>query len=137
MRTKKCFLLFVGDVKKCIWKEWTTFKFSQYYFITWSSTILAEISYSLATHTAAVFLTYGSSSFRHFRRGSQRYSVILSTRMQPIVRTASARINGFESSQSWSGQRGLHSVSSIKRKRSNTSIILKRFALEAGIGPGN
>lgn len=60
-----------------------------------------EMSYSLATHTAAVFLTYGSSSLRHLRSGSQRYSVILSTRMQPIVRTASARIRGFESSQSW------------------------------------
>lgn len=36
------------------------------------------------------------------RSGSHKYSVILSTRMQPIVRTASARINGFESSQSCS-----------------------------------
>lgn len=63
-------------------------------------TIDQEMSYSLATQTAAVFLTYGSSSLRHLRNGSQRYSVILSTRMQPIVRTARARIRGLESSQS-------------------------------------
>lgn len=67
----------------------------------WSSTSWALISCSFATHTAAVFLTYGSSSFRHFRRGSHRYSVILSTRMQPIVRTANERIKGFGSSQSF------------------------------------
>lgn len=66
----------------------------------WSSTNWALMSCSFATHTAAVFLTYGSSSFRHFLRGSHRYSVILSTRMQPIVRTAKARIRGLGSSQS-------------------------------------
>ena len=33
-------------------------------------------------------------------RGSQRYSVILSTRMQPMVRTASARISGLGSCES-------------------------------------
>lgn len=67
----------------------------------WSSTIWALMSWSLATQTAAVFLTYGSSSFRHFLSGSHRYSVILSTRMQPMVRTARARIRGLGSSQSW------------------------------------
>ena len=66
----------------------------------WSSTIWALMSCSLATQTAAVFLTYGSSSFRHFLSGSHRYSVILSTRMQPMVRTARARIRGLGSSQS-------------------------------------
>lgn len=63
-------------------------------------TIDDEMSYSLATQTAAVFRTYGSSSRKHFRNGSHKYSVILSTRIHPIVRTARARINGFESSQS-------------------------------------
>lgn len=67
----------------------------------WSSTSWALMSCSLATHTAAVLRTYGSSSFRHLRSGSQRYSVILSTRMQPIVRTARALISGLGSSQSW------------------------------------
>lgn len=66
----------------------------------WSSTNWALISWSFATQTAAVFLTYGSSSFRHFLKGSQRYSVILSTRMQPMVRTARARMRGLGSSQS-------------------------------------
>ena len=33
-------------------------------------------------------------------RGSHRYSVILSTRMHPMVRTASARISGFGSCES-------------------------------------
>lgn len=64
-------------------------------------TIDDEISYNLATQTAAVFRTYGSSSLKHLRNGSHKYSVILSTRMHPIVRTANARINGFESSQSY------------------------------------
>jgi hypothetical protein len=36
-------------------------------------------------------------TLRHFLRGSQRYSVILSTRIQPMVRTARARIRGFGS----------------------------------------
>lgn len=58
------------------------------------------MSYNLATHTAAVFLTYGSSSFKHLRKGSHKYSVILSTLMQPIVRTANALISGLGSSQS-------------------------------------
>ena len=66
-----------------------------------SSTSCEFISNNLATHTAAVFLTYGSSSFKHLRNGSQRYSVILSTRMQPMVRTAKALIKGFGSSQSF------------------------------------
>mmetsp|Transcript_15297 Transcript_15297/g.49943 ORF Transcript_15297/g.49943 Transcript_15297/m.49943 type:complete len:257 (-) Transcript_15297:356-1126(-) len=61
----------------------------------WSSTSSPLMSYSLATHTAAVLRTYGSSSFRHLRSGSHRYSTILSTRMHPIVRTASARMSGF------------------------------------------
>lgn len=65
-----------------------------------TNTIDDEMSYNFATQTAAVLRTYGSSSFRHLRNGSHRYSVILSTRMQPMVRTAKARINGFESSQS-------------------------------------
>lgn len=63
-------------------------------------TIEDEISYSLATHTAAVLRTYGSSSFKHLRSGSHKYSVILSTRIQPMVRTANARMSGLESSQS-------------------------------------
>lgn len=64
-------------------------------------TIDDEMSYNLATQTAAVLRTYGSSSFKHLRSGSHKYSVILSTRMQPIVRTANARISGLESSQSY------------------------------------
>lgn len=64
-------------------------------------TIDDEMSYNFATQTAAVFRTYGSSSRKHFRNGSHKYSVILSTRMHPMVRTAKARINGFESSQSY------------------------------------
>jgi len=67
----------------------------------WSSTSCALMSCSFATQTAAVLRTYGSSSFRHLRSGSHRYSVILSTRIQPIVRTANARISGLLSSQSW------------------------------------
>lgn len=67
----------------------------------WSSTSWAFMSWSFATHTAAVFLTYGSSSFKHFRKGSHKYSAILSTRIQPMVRTARARIRGLGSSQSW------------------------------------
>lgn len=63
------------------------------------------MSYNLATQTAAVFRTYGSSSRKHLRNGSHKYSVILSTRIQPMVRTAKARINGFESSQSY-GKKG-------------------------------
>ena len=65
-----------------------------------SSTSWALMSNNLATETAAVFLTYGSSSFKHFLKGSHKYSVILSTRMQPIVRTAKALIKGLGSSQS-------------------------------------
>lgn len=64
-------------------------------------TIDDDISYNFATQTAAVLRTYGSSSFKHLRNGSHKYSVILSTRIQPIVRTANARIKGFESSQSF------------------------------------
>mmetsp|Transcript_21328 Transcript_21328/g.60049 ORF Transcript_21328/g.60049 Transcript_21328/m.60049 type:complete len:232 (-) Transcript_21328:244-939(-) len=59
-----------------------------------SSTNSGEMSKSLATQIAAVLRTYGSSSFSARAKGSQRYSVILSTRMQPMVRTASARISG-------------------------------------------
>ena len=66
----------------------------------WSSTSWALMSCSLATDTAAVLRTYGSSSLRHLRSGSHRYSVILSTRIHPMVRTASARISGLLSSQS-------------------------------------
>ena len=39
-------------------------------------------------------------TLKHLRRGSHRYSVILSTRMHPMVLTARARIRGLESSQS-------------------------------------
>ena len=102
-----------------------------------SSTSSALMSCSLATQTAAVLRTYGSSScrrgrlrlfwhmllqkhlsvssrsgkrmqfqcqttFRHLCKGSQRYSVILSTLMQPIVRTAKALIKGFGSCVSYS-----------------------------------
>lgn len=45
----------------------------------------------------------GILTFMHFLSGSHRYSVIFSTRIHPIVRTAKARINGFGSSQSWEG----------------------------------
>mmetsp|Transcript_17807 Transcript_17807/g.44098 ORF Transcript_17807/g.44098 Transcript_17807/m.44098 type:complete len:231 (-) Transcript_17807:324-1016(-) len=62
-----------------------------------SSTSSGLMSKSFATQMAAVFRTYGSSSASVRCRGSQRYSVILLTRIQPIVRTASARINGFGS----------------------------------------
>ena len=39
-------------------------------------------------------------TFKHFLKGSHRYSVILSTLMQPMVLTAKALIRGFGSSQS-------------------------------------
>lgn len=96
-----------------------------------SSTSSAFISKSLATQIAAVLRTYGSSSceeekgrelillysktfkhicliinistLRHLWRGSHKYSVILSTRMQPIVLTARARIKGFGSCESCKG----------------------------------
>mmetsp|Transcript_37360 Transcript_37360/g.93847 ORF Transcript_37360/g.93847 Transcript_37360/m.93847 type:complete len:255 (-) Transcript_37360:404-1168(-) len=60
----------------------------------WSRTSSALMSYSLATHTAAVLRTYGSGSLRLLCRGWHRYSVILFTRMHPMVRTASARMSG-------------------------------------------
>merc|ERR1719320_230737 len=41
-----------------------------------SSTRVLLISNNFATHIAAVLRTYGSSSFKHFLNGSQRYSVI-------------------------------------------------------------
>jgi hypothetical protein len=44
--------------------------------------------------------TYGSSSRSTLASGSHRYSVILSTRMHPMVRTASARISGLGSCES-------------------------------------
>ena len=40
-------------------------------------------------------------TFKHFRRGSHKYSVIFSTLIHPIVRTARALIKGFGSSQSY------------------------------------
>ena len=46
------------------------------------------MSCSFATQIAAVFRTYGSSSVSVRCSGSHRYSVIFSTRMHPIVRTA-------------------------------------------------
>ena len=49
---------------------------------------------------AAVLRTYGSSSRSARVSGSRRYSVMRSTRMQPIVRIASARISGFGSAAS-------------------------------------
>ena len=70
-----------------------------------SSTSSALMSYSFATHTAAVLRTYGSSSRRQRCSGSQRYSVILSTRMQPMVRTANARMSGLGSCESCSSGR--------------------------------
>mmetsp|Transcript_16996 Transcript_16996/g.27618 ORF Transcript_16996/g.27618 Transcript_16996/m.27618 type:complete len:251 (-) Transcript_16996:397-1149(-) len=66
-----------------------------------SRTRVGARSKSLATHTAAVLRTYGSSSRRARLSGSQRYSVIFSTRTQPIVRTASARTSGFGSDASF------------------------------------
>mmetsp|Transcript_10054 Transcript_10054/g.33220 ORF Transcript_10054/g.33220 Transcript_10054/m.33220 type:complete len:202 (-) Transcript_10054:442-1047(-) len=66
-----------------------------------SKTSSGEMSYSLATHTAAVLRTYGSSSFKHLSRGSIKYSVIFSTRMQPMVRIASARTSGLGSQASF------------------------------------
>ena len=57
-----------------------------------SSTSSGLMSCSFATQIAAVFRTYGSSSVSVRCSGSHRYSVIFSTRMHPIVRTARARI---------------------------------------------
>mmetsp|Transcript_32481 Transcript_32481/g.85523 ORF Transcript_32481/g.85523 Transcript_32481/m.85523 type:complete len:255 (-) Transcript_32481:304-1068(-) len=62
-----------------------------------SSTISELMSYSLVTQMAAVLRTYGLSSRRQRCSGSQRYSVMRSTRMQPIVRTARARMSGLGS----------------------------------------
>lgn len=64
-------------------------------------TMEGEMSYSLATHRAAVLRTYGSSSPSAFFSGGARYSVILSTRMQPIVRMARARMSGLGCSLSF------------------------------------
>mmetsp|Transcript_58673 Transcript_58673/g.122596 ORF Transcript_58673/g.122596 Transcript_58673/m.122596 type:complete len:333 (+) Transcript_58673:584-1582(+) len=58
------------------------------------------MSKSFVTHVAAVLRTYGSSSLSALRRGLARYSVIWSTRMHPIVRTARARMSGFGSDAS-------------------------------------
>mmetsp|Transcript_24987 Transcript_24987/g.77151 ORF Transcript_24987/g.77151 Transcript_24987/m.77151 type:complete len:259 (+) Transcript_24987:3237-4013(+) len=66
-----------------------------------STTSSGCMSYSFATHIAAVFRTYGSSSFKAPISGSHRYSVILSTRMQPIVRIAKALTSGFGSTASF------------------------------------
>ena len=66
-----------------------------------SSTRVGFMSCSFATHIAAVFRTYGSSSTRVRCNGSHRYSVIFSTRMHPMVRTARARISGFGSALSF------------------------------------
>ena len=43
----------------------------------------------------------GRQTLRQILSGSQRYSVILSTLIHPIVRTARALIRGFGSSQSY------------------------------------
>mmetsp|Transcript_674 Transcript_674/g.1636 ORF Transcript_674/g.1636 Transcript_674/m.1636 type:complete len:230 (-) Transcript_674:410-1099(-) len=66
----------------------------------WSLTISGLMSCSLHTQIAAVFRTYGSSSLSAFDSGLAKYSVICSTRMHPMVRTASARISGFGSEAS-------------------------------------
>jgi hypothetical protein len=66
----------------------------------WRTTV-GEMSCSFATHSAAVFRTYGSSSESAFFSGGVRYSVIFSTRMHPIVRIASARIRGESCSESF------------------------------------
>mmetsp|Transcript_12710 Transcript_12710/g.53248 ORF Transcript_12710/g.53248 Transcript_12710/m.53248 type:complete len:236 (-) Transcript_12710:278-985(-) len=66
-----------------------------------SSTSSGLMSCSFATQIAAVFRTYGSSSVSVRCSGSHRYSVIFSTRMHPIVRTARARIKGFGSAESF------------------------------------
>mmetsp|Transcript_30978 Transcript_30978/g.34662 ORF Transcript_30978/g.34662 Transcript_30978/m.34662 type:complete len:207 (+) Transcript_30978:1428-2048(+) len=65
-----------------------------------SATNSGAISYNLATQTAAVLRTYGSSSRNARFNGSHKYSVIRSTLIQPIVRTANARINGLASAES-------------------------------------
>jgi hypothetical protein len=65
-----------------------------------SFTKSGEMSCNFATQTAAVFRTYGSSSLRARSNGSHKYSVIRSTRMQPIVRIARARTSGFGSAAS-------------------------------------
>ena len=75
-------------------------------YVPCSSTSAELMSNNLATDTAAVLRTYGSSSFRHFLRGSHKYSVILSTLIQPIVRTARALIKGLGSSQSLTNEVG-------------------------------
>lgn len=91
----------------------------------WSSTIWALMSCSFATQTAAVFRTYGSSSFRHLRRGSHKYSVILSTLMHPIVRTARARMRGFGSSQSCKG-----TEHAVNKSASLTTDIFRLFLFQ-------
>mmetsp|Transcript_69255 Transcript_69255/g.129303 ORF Transcript_69255/g.129303 Transcript_69255/m.129303 type:complete len:214 (-) Transcript_69255:387-1028(-) len=59
-----------------------------------SSTSCGLRSKSFAMQMVAVFRTYGSVSRQLLRNGSNKYSVIWSNLMQPIVRTASARNNG-------------------------------------------
>ncbi len=89
------------------------------------------MSYNFATHTAAVLRTYGSSSLRHLRSGSQRYSTILSTRMHPIVRTASARISGLGSCVSCSAAGG---GGEGERHRSRLACARERAARALGAG---
>ena len=61
-------------------------------------------AYITHLHMCRSFVTgKQEGTFRHLCKGSQRYSVILSTLMQPIVRTASARISGLGSCVSCSG----------------------------------
>jgi hypothetical protein len=58
-------------------------------------------SNALATHSAAVFRTYGLSSFRHRFRGSPRYVKIFSAFKVDMVRMAKARTSGLKSAVSY------------------------------------
>ena len=50
--------------------------------------------YSLATHKAAIFFTYGSLSLKHHVKVSHKYVTTYGTWMQPIVLIARPRIKG-------------------------------------------
>ena len=65
-----------------------------------ASTIARSWSYNLATVKAAVLRTYGSESFKSFLSGPTVASTNWRTWIYEIVRSASARVNGFESFKS-------------------------------------
>lgn len=61
-------------------------------------------------------------------RGSHKYSVILSTRMHPIVRTAKARIKGFGSCESCKIQHVINKISeeTCQGSQKTNSKLLRR-----------